>query len=171
MAVTSESIDVASGAPGRLESFVATCARSTGWVVALLSVVYVWQVAAAPIDSVQGPIQKILYIHPPLAYGAYLGFVTTGLGGLLYLWRGDEIFDRMAIAGAEVGTLFCTLMMITGPIWGKGTWGVWWSWIPDSPSRCCSGSPTSRTCCCVPSPILESARHASRPCTGSWGCC
>jgi len=101
-----------------------------GWLTLVLGLVYLWSVANAPLDAVQGEIQKILYVHPPLAYGAYLGFILTGLGGAIYLWRGNESFDRMAIAGAEVGVLFCTLMMVTGPIWGKGTWGRWWSWDP-----------------------------------------
>jgi heme exporter protein C len=95
-----------------------------------LVVVYAWTVAAAPIDSVQGVIQKILYVHPPLAYGAYLGFVVTAVCGALYLWRDDERWDRLAVAGAEVGVIFCTLMIVTGPIWAKGTWGRWWSWDP-----------------------------------------
>ena len=101
-----------------------------GIALAALCVVYLWAVAAAPIDSVQGVIQKILYVHPPLAYGAYLGFVLTAVGGALYLWRGDEQYDRLAISGAEVGVIFCTLMMITGPIWARGTWGRWWTWDP-----------------------------------------
>ena len=98
-------------------------ARPLGWGVAALAILYAWAVATAPIDSVQGEIQKILYVHPPLAYGAYLGFVVTAIGGLVYLWKDREDFDRLAIAGAEVGLLFCTLMMITGPIWARGTWG------------------------------------------------
>ena len=113
-----------------LEHAVARMAGALAWLLGLLSLVYLWQVAQAPIDSVQGPIQKILYVHPPLAYGAYLGFIATGIGGVLYLWRSAEVFDRMAIAGAEVGLIFCTLMMVTGPIWAKGTWGAWWSWDP-----------------------------------------
>ena len=131
MALPNQSADSSDSRVGSgLERSVARIASSLGWVVGLLSLVYVWQVAQAPIDSVQGPIQKILYVHPPLAYGAYLGFVATGIGGVLYLWRGSEAFDRMAIAGAEVGLIFCTLMMVTGPIWAKGTWGTWWSWDP-----------------------------------------
>ncbi|MBW2417002.1 MAG: cytochrome c biogenesis protein CcsA [Deltaproteobacteria bacterium] len=101
-----------------------------GWALALLSLVYVWTVISAPIDGVQGVIQKILYVHPPLAYGAYLGFVVTALSGVVYLWRGREDFDRLAVAGAEVGVIFCTLMLVTGPIWARGTWGKWWSWDP-----------------------------------------
>lgn len=104
--------------------------RALGWLVTVLAVIYAWTVAMAPIDSVQGEIQKILYVHPPLAYGAYLGFVVTAFGGLIYLGTNKENFDRLAISGAEVGLLFCTLMMITGPIWARGTWGHWWSWDP-----------------------------------------
>jgi heme exporter protein C len=104
--------------------------RPLGGALALLTLVYAWSVWTAPIDQVQGVIQKILYVHPPLAYGAYLGFVLTAIGGALYLWREREVWDQLAVAGAEVGVIFCTLMMVTGPIWGKGTWGHWWSWDP-----------------------------------------
>jgi heme exporter protein C len=99
-------------------------------LLALLALAYAASVWTAPIDSVQGVIQKILYVHPPLAYGAYLGFVLTAVGGALYLWRGRDAWDHLAMSGAEVGVIFCTLMMLTGPIWAKGTWGHWWSWDP-----------------------------------------
>ncbi len=103
---------------------------ASGALLGLLLIAYAWTVANAPVDSVQGVIQKILYVHPPLAYGAYLGFVITAICGALYLWKDDERWDRLAIAGAEVGVIFCTLMIVTGPIWAKGTWGKWWSWDP-----------------------------------------
>ena len=104
--------------------------RWLGWIVVVLLPVYGWTVYHAPTDSVQGVMQKILYVHPPLAYGAYLGFVATAIAGGLFLWRGRESDDQLAIAGAEVGTLFCTLMLITGPIWARGAWGPgnWWVW-------------------------------------------
>ena len=104
--------------------------RPLGWLLLILVVLYAWSVYSAPIDRMQGVIQKILYVHPPLAYGAYLGFVITGISGGIYLWRREEAWDRLAIAGAEVGVLFCSLMIITGPIWAKGTWGRFWSWDP-----------------------------------------
>jgi len=104
--------------------------RLFGFLSGVLALMWIAAVTIAPVDSVQGVIQKILYLHPPLAYGAYLGFVLTAVGGALYLWKHQEIHDQLALAGAEVGLLFCTLMMITGPIWGKGTWGHWWSWDP-----------------------------------------
>ena len=111
-------------------TLAARCLSPTGALLGVLCLAYVWTVANAPIDSVQGVIQKILYVHPPLAYGAYLGFVVTGIAGAVYLGTRREVLDRLAIAGAEVGVIFCTLMLITGPIWAKGTWGKWWSWDP-----------------------------------------
>lgn len=101
-----------------------------GWILAVLVPLYAWTVWKAPLDSVQGIMQKILYVHPPLAYGAYLGFVVTAIAGGLFLWRGREADDRLAVAGAEVGTVFCTLMLVTGPIWARGAWGPgnWWVW-------------------------------------------
>lgn len=105
-------------------------ARGLGLLLAVLAPVYAWTVYSAPLDGVQGVMQKILYVHPPLAYGAYLGFVVTAIAGGLFLWRGRERDDQLAIASAEVGTIFCTLMLITGPIWARGAWGPgnWWVW-------------------------------------------
>ena len=113
-----------------LEARIQRVVGPTGIAMALLAVVYAWAVVNAPIDNVQGIIQKILYVHPPLAYGAYLGFVVTAVAGAVYLRGGREEWDRLAIASPEVGVIFCTLMLITGPIWAKGTWGRWWSWDP-----------------------------------------
>ena len=87
-------------------------------------------VITAPTDRVQGVVQKILYVHVPCAFAAYLGFAITAVAGALYLWRNDERFDRVAASAAEVGVLFCTLTILSGPIWAKGTWGHWWAWDP-----------------------------------------
>src|SRR6266850_2582544 len=109
---------------------IARVRRPLGALLAPLVLAWAWLVVAAPIDRTQGVIQKILYVHPPLAYGAYLGFVLTALGGALYLRKQRAIYDQLAVAGAEVGVVFCTLMMVTGPIWAKGTWGHRWTWDP-----------------------------------------
>lgn len=116
----------ADDSPDRIERLQ----QGLGLLLAVLVPIYGWVVWKAPIDSVQGVMQKILYVHPPLAYGAYLGFVVTAIAGGVFLWRGRESADRLAVAGAEVGTLFCTLMLITGPIWARGAWGPgnWWVW-------------------------------------------
>jgi heme exporter protein C len=102
----------------------------SGVALGLLTALWAYQVISAPIDSTQGIIQKILYVHVPCWFAAYAGFGLTAVGGALYLWKNDERFDRVAIAGAEVGVLFCTLGLISGPIWAKGTWGHWWAWDP-----------------------------------------
>jgi len=102
--------------------------RPTGVVLLLFAAVYAVLVVGAPIDRVQGPIQKILYVHVPCAFATYLGFALTAIGSALYLWKNDERWDRFAASSAAVGVLFATLMLITGPIWAKGTWGKWWSW-------------------------------------------
>ncbi len=104
--------------------------QGTAAAVALLGAWWLFAVWNAPLDAMQGVIQKILYVHPPLAFAAYAGFIGTALAGAAFLARGDERFDRFAAASAEVGVVFCTLMLVTGPIWAKGTWGKWWTWDP-----------------------------------------
>jgi heme exporter protein C len=76
----------------------------------------------------QGIVQKILYVHVPCAFAAYLGFFFTGIFGAFYLAKNKRHYDHMAAASAEVGVLFCALVIVTGPIWAKATWGHWWSW-------------------------------------------
>jgi len=123
---------VPGASPGRsgLERGMARLRGPLGALTALLVAAWgllVWQ---APIDAMQGVVQKILYVHPQLAFAAYAGFFTTAIGGALYLWTEREDFDRLARSAAEVGVVFCTLVIVTGPIWAKGTWGRWWSWDP-----------------------------------------
>jgi heme exporter protein C len=102
--------------------------RASAITLCVCAIAYGFLVVNAPVDSVQGVIQKILYLHVPCAMAAYLGFLLTAIGGALYLWTREERFDRFAASAAEVGVFFCALVLITGPIWGRGTWGSWWSW-------------------------------------------
>lgn len=111
----------------RIDRIASALIVPTGALTALLLVTWLYRVAGAPIDGAQGIIQKILYLHPPQAFAAYLGFFSTAFFSALYLWRRDIAWDRAARSAAEVGVLFCTLMIITGPIWAKGTWGKWWT--------------------------------------------
>jgi heme exporter protein C len=104
--------------------------RASGAALAVIAALWAWAVHGAPVDSMQGSIQKILYVHVPCAIGAYLGFFATAVCGALYLRTSDERYDRAAIAAAEVGVVFCTLNIATGPIWARGTWGHWWAWDP-----------------------------------------
>ena len=104
--------------------------RATGAILAVVAGLWAFAVAGAPADAMQGAIQKILYVHVPAAVGGYLGFLTTALCGALYLRSGSERWDRLAISAAEVGVVFCSLNIATGPIWARGTWGHWWAWDP-----------------------------------------
>jgi heme exporter protein C len=82
----------------------------------------------APIEQVQGIVQKIFYVHVPAIIPMYLGFVLTAVGGIGYLRTRDDRWDGLASSGAEVGVIFCTLMLVVGPIWAKPVWGHWWVW-------------------------------------------
>ena len=112
------------------EGILARAGQLSGWILLVLLVAFAATVWGAPTDSHQGVIQKILYVHAPLAFAAYLGFLLTALAGGLYLWTRWLDFDHLASAAAEVGVVFCILVLVTGPIWAKGTWGKWWSWDP-----------------------------------------
>lgn len=73
---------------------------------------------------------RLLYIHPAVAWVAYLAFAVSAVASVLYIWRRSRsmVWDRLAVASAEVGVVFCGLALASGSIWGKATWGVWWSW-------------------------------------------
>jgi heme exporter protein C len=114
--------------PDPIERTAARAARPLGACLLALLVVFAFLVIQAPEDRTQGVIQKILYVHVPTVLGAYLGFLVTALGGALYLWRDEERWDRLAASAAEVGVVFCTLVLLVGPLWARGTWGRWWTW-------------------------------------------
>lgn len=84
----------------------------------------------APTDRAQGVVQRIMYVHVPIAWLAYLAFFVAMVGSALYLWRRDLRFDRLAVSSAEIGLLFTGLTIVEGAIWGKATWGIWWDWDP-----------------------------------------
>jgi heme exporter protein C len=84
-----------------------------------------------PPDQVQGNLARLLYIHPPIATVAlYWAGGVAAAGSLLYLWpRTRSLFwDRLAAAAVEVGAVFSALTLITGSLWGRPVWGVWWTW-------------------------------------------
>ena len=81
----------------------------------------------APADAVLGQIQRIFYIHVPIAILSFLGFLVCAVAGAGYLIRRTERWDRVAHAAAEVGVVFVTLALVTGVIWARPVWGVWWT--------------------------------------------
>lgn len=84
----------------------------------------------APTDAVQGDVYRILYVHVPLAWLAYLAFFIVFLASLGWLWTKRPWFDALAVASAEIGVLFTGMFIVAGSIWAKPTWGVWWTWDP-----------------------------------------
>ena len=81
-----------------------------------------------PFEAIQGPAQKIFYVHVSAAWAAFLSFGLVGLLSALYLWMRDEKLDRVAESAAEVGTVFTTVVLVTGPLWAKPVWGTYWTW-------------------------------------------
>ena len=84
----------------------------------------------APTDAVQGDVYRVLFVHVPTAWLAYLAFVVVFLASIGWLWTRRPWFDALAVASAEIGVLFTGLFIVAGSIWAKPTWGVWWTWDP-----------------------------------------
>ena len=82
----------------------------------------------APTEREMGIVQRIFYVHLPSAWVAFLAFGIVALCSVGYLWLRDERLDAIAVASAELGVLFTTAVLITGPLWGKIAWGAWWVW-------------------------------------------
>ncbi len=84
----------------------------------------------APVEKTMGLVQKIFYIHVPSAFLAYLAFFITFIASIFYLYRKDPKWDTVAHCAVETGVIFCTIVLVTGPIWAKPIWNVWWTWDP-----------------------------------------
>jgi len=81
-------------------------------------------------DRLQGDVQRLMYVHVPAAWLAFLAFFIVFLMSVLYLIQRDLKWDRVAQASAEIGVVFTVLTLALGSMWGKPTWGVWWTWDP-----------------------------------------
>ena len=81
-------------------------------------------------DIQQGEIQRIFYIHMPSFFGAFTAFGATVVGGVIYLWRKDQRWDKIAAAGVEVGLAFSLINLLTGSVWARPIWNTWWTWDP-----------------------------------------
>ncbi|MBW2416074.1 MAG: cytochrome c biogenesis protein CcsA [Deltaproteobacteria bacterium] len=111
-----------------MEERLIRSARYTGLLALAALAVWAYLAWTAPVEKVQGVIQKIMYVHVPNVGPAYLGFVLTAVGGIGFLATRREAWDRFALASAEVGVVFCSLILLSGPLWAKPAWGVWWVW-------------------------------------------
>jgi heme exporter protein C len=93
-------------------------------MMAALYLVFIW----VPTEREMGVVQRIFYFHVPLAWVSFLAFFVVFVSSILYLWNGGRRWDSLAYSSAEIGVVFTTLVLITGPIWAKPVWGTWWVW-------------------------------------------
>jgi heme exporter protein C len=106
--------------------------RILGWLSVVLLLLTAWLgLVVTPPDVVQKDAVRLLYLHVPTAWLAmYLSFGVTTLASVLYLWKRtrSRFWDLVAGSSAEIGVLFIGLTLLVGSIWGRATWGVWWTW-------------------------------------------
>jgi len=81
-------------------------------------------------EAEQGIVQRIFYVHVPSAWVAFFAFGICAVCSIVYLWLGDERLDMAAVSAAEGGMVFTTVVLLTGPVWGKIAWGTYWTWDP-----------------------------------------
>lgn len=106
-------------------------ARVLAWLALATSLVALpLALVVAPPDAYQGDAQRLMYVHVPAAWTAYLSFAVVAGASLGYLVRRDLRFDRVAQAAAEVGVGLTALSIVLGSLWAHPTWGTWWTWDP-----------------------------------------
>src|SRR5256712_12360831 len=94
----------------------------------LLSFALYEALIAAPTERTMGDVQRIFYYHVPSAWTAFLLFLINFVVSVVFLIRRDAKADILALVTAEVGVVFCTVVLVTGPIWARPVWGIWWTW-------------------------------------------
>lgn len=105
--------------------------RILGWAtMAGLGATGVVGLFIVPPDGHQGDVQRLMYVHVPAAWLAFLSFGVVFLASLAYLKTGQIRWDRVAVSSAEIGVQFCALTIILGALWGRPVWGAWWTWDP-----------------------------------------
>jgi heme exporter protein C len=95
-----------------------------GLMLTAIFMVFEW----VPTEEDQGIVQRIFYFHVPCAWVAFAAFGIVAIAGVFYLWLKDQIWDDLGYAAAEIGMVFCTLVLVTGSLWAKPIWGTWWTW-------------------------------------------
>lgn len=101
------------------------------WILPIAAIamgVAIWAGWSAPVDSGEGIVQKILYVHVPVVWTAYLAFFVGLIASIGFLKNRKRSWDRVAACSIEIGVIFCTLVLVTGPIWAKPIWNTWWQW-------------------------------------------
>jgi heme exporter protein C len=93
-------------------------------MIASLWCIFMW----APTEATMGNVQRIFYFHVSSAWVSFIAFFTVFVSSLLYLIKRKDIFDHVALSSAEIGVLFSSFVLTTGPLWAKPVWGIWWTW-------------------------------------------
>jgi len=105
--------------------------RALGWITFVMVLtatylVFLW----VPNEKVMGPVQKIFYFHVASAWIGFLAFFVVFIAGIAYLITRNSFWDSVGAASAEIGVMFTTIVLITGPIWARSAWNAWWTWDP-----------------------------------------
>ncbi len=87
-------------------------------------------IAYAPVEPTFGPVQKIFYLHLPAAIATFFAAFIVFISSIAYLWHRNTSWDDLAAAAAKVTVLFCSVVLLTGMVWGQSEWGQWWIWSP-----------------------------------------
>ncbi len=104
-------------------------ALTLGALGVALTLVFHWQVFFwVSTEATLGIVQRIFYIHVPSAWVAFFAFGIVAFCSAVYLWLGEEKLDQAARSAAEGGMLFTTIVLVTGPLWARISWGTWWTW-------------------------------------------
>lgn len=116
---------------------VAASGEPRGWgsgaietlgVAALLAVAGYAALFIAPTERTMGVIQRIFYFHVPSAWTGFVAFFINLIGSIAFLRTRNLKWDRLSVAAAEIGVAFFTVVLVTGPIWARPVWGIWWTW-------------------------------------------
>lgn len=114
--------------PGRSDRPTLTWLAVAAWGGVTVALLLIFFVAREADVAMGGQLQRIFYVHVPSAWLSYLGFAIVFVCSIAYLRTGARRWDLMAHGAAEIGVLFATLVLITGPIWARPVWGTWWQW-------------------------------------------
>lgn len=96
----------------------------------LFAAVIAMLVVYTPTERTMGPVQKIFYLHLPVAINTFVACLVCFIGSLGYLWQRRQAWDDLAAAGARISVLLCSVVLLTGMIWARSAWGQWWTWSP-----------------------------------------
>ena len=115
-----------------LEARTVAPPRTSIWLglIAFIAVISaeIFSILTSPADRDMGHLQKIMYVHVPAAWMAFLAFFVVFIYSVLYMWKQNENNDLLAASAAEVGAVYTGLTLMLGMIWGRPAWGVWWVW-------------------------------------------